>query len=279
MQAVKLVRHGWSIRKVGRYLGFHHTAIMRWLRKAPDDYRRVIPTLSSRPHSHPRQLKSKITGIIVTQRLKHNRCAEVVYRELKNQGIKVSLSSVKRTLKREGLIKERSPWKRWHFTTPRPLAEKAGDLIQIDTIHIMLNEKQRFYVYTLIDVYSRWAYAKMSLRINTYQSLKFLKEVQHKVDFKFQTIQTDHGSEFSSWFSEHAEKLNLVHRHSRVRKPNDNGHLERFNRTIQEECLNKIPALPVLYQKAIKDYLNYYNNERLHLGINLLTPLQMVLRY
>ena len=43
---------------------------------------------------------------IVEQRLKNRRCAEVVYQELVNRGIKVSLSSVKRTLKRSGLLKE-----------------------------------------------------------------------------------------------------------------------------------------------------------------------------
>jgi transposase InsO family protein len=106
-----------------------------------------------------------------------------------------------------------------------------------------------------------------------------LKEAQKQASFRFKTIQSDHGPEFSTWFSEQAGRLNLVHRHSRVRKPNDNGHLERFNRTIQEECLNQIPATPVLYQRAIDKYLIYYNNQRLHLGINLKTPLEVVLSY
>jgi len=34
-----------------------------------------------------------------------------------------------------------------------------------------------------------------------------------------------------------------------------------------------------VYQKAIKEYLPYYNGQRLHLGINLQTPLQMVPSY
>ena len=97
MQAVSLVRGGWSARKTARYLGFHHTAVLKWLKKA-DEKSEVIPTESSRPHSHPRKLKLKIVNAIVKIRKKHRRCAEVVHRELFNTGIVVSLSSVKRTL-------------------------------------------------------------------------------------------------------------------------------------------------------------------------------------
>jgi transposase InsO family protein len=215
---------------------------------------------------------------IIVQREKRGRCAEIVHRELRSQGIEVSLSSVKRTLKRQGLIKKRSPWKRWHFTASRPLAKNPGDLVQIDTIHVIVGQ-QRFYVYTLIDIASRWAYAKVFLRINTHNSLKFIKEAQRKAGFSFKMIQSDHGSEFSAWFTEHLGKLGVSHRHSRVRKANDNGHVERFNRTLQEECLNRLIKSPIIYQQAINEYLPYYNSERLHLGINFKTPLEVVLSY
>jgi len=199
----------------------------------------------------------------------------VVHRELLNQGMVVSLSSVKRTLKRKGLIRKRSPWKRWHFSKPRPEALLAGDLVQIDTIHFVIGDK-RFYVYTLLDIVSRWAYAKVSLRINTYQSLKFVKEAVSSAGFSFKMIQSDHGSEFSTWFTEHLRKRGINHRHIRVRKNNDNGHIERFNRTLQEECLNKVSQNPRSFQEAINDYLPYYNNQRLHLGLNYLTPRECV---
>jgi len=275
MKAVLLVRKGWSIRKAARYFGFSHGALSNWLKKAPCDGRLTIPTLSSAPKSHPNELLKEKVDAIVEQRKKKNRCAKIVHRELTNKGINISLSSVERTLKRQGLIRKRSPWKRWHFSEARPEAILAGDLVQIDTIHFVIKGK-RFYVYTLIDIASRWAYAKVSLRINTYQSLKFVKEAMTISRFKFKTIQSDHGSEFSTWLTEHSGKLGISHRHSRVRKPNDNGHLERFNRTLQEECLNKVNYNPKSFQKAIDEYLPYYNGQRLHLGLNYLTPLQVV---
>ena len=274
-EAVKLVRKGWAIRKVARHLGFSHCAIIKWLKKAPRNLHAHIPTLPSRAKTHPNELKKEIVDAIVTQRKKRNRCAEIIHQELLNQGIVVSLSSVKRTLRRQGLIKRRSPWKRWHFSQDRPSAILPGDLVEIDTIHFVIGKK-RFYVYTLIDIASRWAYAKVSLRINTWQSLKFVKEAMTVAPFKFKMTQSDHGPEFTTWFSEHLGKLGISHRHIRVRKPNDNSHLERFNRTLQEECLNKVNQNPKSFQTAIVEYLPYYNNERLHLGLKFLTPRELV---
>ncbi len=274
-EAVRLVKSGWSIRKAAKHFGFSHCSVRLWLKKKPVygwRGRMEIPTLSSRPHHHPKELKPNIVSAIVEQRKKRNRCAEVVHHELFNQGIIVSLSSVKRTLKRQGLIGHRSPWKRWHFSEARPEAVLAGDLVQIDTIHFVIGDK-RFYVYTLLDVASRWAYAKVSLRINTWNSLKFVKEALKHSEFNFKMIQSDHGSEFSVWFTEHLAKLGISHRHIRVRKSNDNGHIERFNRTLQEECLNKVSQNPKAFKDAIKEYLSYYNGQRLHLSLNFLTPL------
>jgi len=276
MEAVNLVYQGWSTRKVGRHFGLGSGTVSKWLKRDCCYGLRPIPTETSRPHSHPHALPVKMVNAIVKVRLKHNRCAEVVQRELLNQGLSVSLSSVKRTLGRQGLIRKRSPWKRWHFTSPRPLILKPGDLVQVDTIHLGPADDNRLYIYTLLDVFSRWAHALPSLRINTHISLRFIKEAQGQVRFPFLVLQSDHGQEFSSWFTEHTQQLYMLHRHSRVRQANDNGHLERFNRTLQEECLSRIPQTLRAYRKEIPEYLHYYNTKRLHLGINYKTPLQCV---
>ena len=238
MQAVNLVYQGWKVRKVARYIGVTPGTISKWMRKDHCYGLRPIPTLSSRPHSHPYALKEEIVDAILKLRKKHNRCAEVIHQDLVNQGISVSLSSVKRTLERQGLIRKRSPWKRWHFTIPKPEILRPGDLIQIDTIHLIPG---KLYIYTLLDVFSRWAQAWVSERINTHKSLFFVCNSQREFPYSFQMLQSDHGSEFSTWFTEQIRKRNIAHRHSRVRKPSDIGHLERFNRTLQEECLKNLP--------------------------------------
>ena len=276
MDAVRLVRSGWSQAKVGRHLGYPQGTISKWVKRAPCDGRKTIPTQSSKPHHHPHELKLNIIDAILRVRKKHGRCSEVVHEELKQTGIVVSLSSVKRTLLRKGLIATRSPWKRWHSTFPRPTAEKPGDLVQIDTIHIQPRGETKFYVYTLIDLFSRFAYAKIVWRINTHESLAFVREAERVAGFSFQVIQSDHGQEFSSWFTENIGVRGITHRHSRVRQANDNAHVERFNRTIQEECLDRVPREFSSYRNALKKYLEYYNSKRMHMGINFLTPFKKI---
>lgn len=272
-EAARLVHRGWSARKVGRYLGFHHTAVREWVRRTEKIGDRPIPTRSSRPKRHPKQLEENVVRKIVNKRLEHNRYAEAVHRELLNDGVRVSLSSVKRTLERHFLIKKRSPWKRYHPHQDRPYSLKAGDLVQIDTIHRMIDEKKRLYVFVLIDVFSRWTYAKAFEYMNSKISVDFLEEAQKEASFHFNMLQSDHGPEFGKWF---VERIKKNHRYTRIGKPNDNAHIERFNRTLQEECLDKISNNVELINEALKKYLKYYNYQRVHAGINYLIPMQVV---
>lgn len=271
--AAELVRKGWSTRKVARYFGFNQSVIVKWVRKSKIYGYNKIPTLSSRPKHHPKQLSNDLVWKIFHQRLKNKRCAEVVHQELKNEGIEVSLSSVKRTLDRSGLLKKRSPWKRYHPHVDRPYPLKQGDLVQIDTIHLMIDEKTRIYIYVLIDVYSRWVYAKCYKRISGKISLDFVKEAQKYASFNFNMLQSDHGPEFGMWF---VTQIMKSHRYTRIGKPNDNAHIERFNRTLQEECIDKVKTNVRSINCALNKYLRYYNHERLHMGILLRTPIQLL---
>ena len=270
-EAAQLVYKGWSTRKVARHFGFSQSVIVKWVAKSKKIGYHPIPTQSSRPHHHPKQLKEKVVEKIVALRIKTKRTSEVVHQHLLNEGIKVSLNSVRRTIDRHGLMKKRSKWKRYHPHVDRPYPLKSGDLVQIDTIHRMIDEKKRLYVFVLIDVFSRWVYAKAYEKMNGKQTIKFVNEAQRKAVFRFQMLQSDHGPEFSQWFTSRIEKN---HRYTRIGKPNDNAHIERVNRTIQEECLDQLPNDVKKINCELKKYLQYYNYERLHLSLNLKTPSQ-----
>jgi transposase len=272
-EAAQLVYRGWSTRKVARHFGYSQSVIVKWVKKSLIYGYHPIPTKSSRPHHHPRQLREEIVDKIVSLRLKTKRTSEVVHQHLLNEGIKVSLNSVRRTIDRHGLMKKRSPWKRYHPPVDRPYPHKAGDLVQIDTIHRMINEKKRLYVFVLIDVYSRWVYAKAYGKMNGRHTIRFVNEAQRNACFRFQMLQSDHGPEFSEWFRSRIQK---DHRYTRIGKPNDNAHIERVNRTIQEECLDKFPNDVKKINCELKRYLRYYNYERLNLGISLRAPIQLI---
>jgi transposase InsO family protein len=268
-----LVRKGWGVRKVARYVGVSPGTVTKWVKKAQMYGYHPIPTLSSKPKHHPKQLSDDVVWKIFHKRLLIKRSAEVVQQELVNEGVPVSLSSVKRTLDRLGLLKKRSPWKRYHIPIIRPEVKSKGDLVQIDTIHLLSDEGHRVYIFTLLDIYSRWAWAKAYKRATSNAALQFLKSCQKQASFQFKVVQSDNGSEFAGRFS---ENISSIHRHTRVRRPNDNAHLERFNRTLQEECLDKIPRKIGSINSALRKYLPYYNEKRLHFGLKLQTPLQVL---
>lgn len=272
-KAVDMVRGGKSVSEVARYFGFTKSAVSKWCAKAPPGGAYEIPTESSRPHHHPNELPEDVVEKIIAYKKKYNRCSDVIHQHLKNDGVEVCLNSVKRKLDDAGLIKKRSPWKRLHKHMERPEALKPGDLVMVDTIHLMIDGKRRIYVYTLIDVHSRWTYAWATERINARKSTEFLKRAQAEATFEFNCIQSDNGSEFSQHFS---ERIKILHRHSRIRKPNDNSYVERFNRTLKEECLHNFRRNVRILNRALPAYLEYYNTERLHMGIDFKTPNSLV---
>lgn len=277
--AVNLVKYrGWSMRKTAFRFGVEPSTISRWCKRPFATGWHELPTRSSRPKTSPNALPREIVEAIIKKRIGRRRCGQVIYYELQREGVKVSLPSVQRTLDRCHLLKKRSVWKRPHDATPRPEAAFAGALVQMDTIHIIAPDGSKIYIYTLIDLYSRWAYAEVVDKIGAEASVWFVHHARMSAPIKFIMIQTDHGSEFSSWFTHHLRQLGIGHRHSRVRQSNDNAHVERFNRTIQEECLDHVAHTISSFSRVIPKYLKYYNTERLHMGINYQTPLEVLRR-
>jgi len=277
--AVNLVKyHHWSMRKVALRYGVEPSTISRWCKRPLATGWHELPTQSSRPKNSPNALKKEIVEAIINKRIGRRRCGQHIYHELKREGITVSLPSVQRTLDRLGFIKKRSPWKRPHDATPRPLVLSPGALIQLDTVHIIAPDGARIYIYTLIDLFSRWAYAEAVEKIGANESSLFVRRAIKKAPFLFEMVQTDHGSEFSTWFTHSMWQLKIQHRHSRVRQSNDNAHIERFNRTIQEECLDRTTRTISEFRKSLAEYLPYYNTGRIHMGINYQTPSEVLRR-
>jgi transposase InsO family protein len=280
MEAVKLVRSGWTTRQVAVRFGYNQSTIARWAAKAPADSRQNIPTESSRPKSHPKALPPETVQAIINERLKHNRCAEVVYADLVEQGLQVSLSSVKRTLARHELLKKKSKWKRIRAAISRPEVMAPGSLVQMDTVHFVdWSTGERFYLYTIIDLYSRWAYAEVHDKLGQGMSLKVALRAQVKAGFSFVMMQTDNGPEFQTYFHDMLASRNIALRHSRVRHSNDNAHVERFNRTLQDECVSSYPLRRNVTQQRLNEYLDYYNNGRRHMGISMRRPAEVMQSY
>lgn len=189
-QAVRLVvEQGMPLAVAARRSGIHRTTLWRWLVKwrelnasiqltndnrptrKPTKYavsrfrlgacKWLIPTSSSRPKVFGRMVPAAVVDRIRYYRNKYKRCAVVIHAYCQREGTVVSLSTVRRVLYRLGLV-VRKKWQRtWRPPIPRPVVTKPGDLIQMDTVHLYDHHtKQRTYLYTLVDLYSRWAYVE-----------------------------------------------------------------------------------------------------------------------
>lgn len=275
IQAIRLLAAGKSTREVARYLGYAQSTIVKWSKRKNECWhQQSLPTRSSRPHTSPRSISKELVAKIIAARKETKRCAEVVYEKLKMDGVAVSLSTVKRTLSRYGLLKKRSPWKRVRTYPIRPDIALQGDLVEIDTIHFMDKHRKRSYVYTAIDLYSRYGFALLSKKADTHHSIVFFQKIREYFPFEVKCIQTDNGPEFGAFFSDFITRKNVTHRRIHPRSPNENGHVERFNRTLQEEIPRH--SLCMFIEKDMRAYLKHYNSKRMHMGIKFKTPQQML---
>jgi transposase InsO family protein len=258
--------------------GVNRSTIWRWIKKAKRMHlngNTYIWTESSAAHRRPNMVKPKVVTRIIALRQTLKRCAPVIHQHLVLEGFTVSLSSVERILRRLDLVRKKKQ-ARWYTPLPKPPILHPGSLVQMDTIHFVKPDMSRFYIYALIDVYSRLAYAEYHPKLLQQTSSKVVINAQQAFGFKFLMVQTDNGPEFKSGFQADLGRVKVKLRHSRIRKPNDNAHIERFNRTVQDECFGgKLPNEQTI-NLQLQTYIAYYNHDRLHLGLNLATPIQFV---
>lgn len=267
-----------TVTQASHKYGVDRTTIWRWIKRARKfklNGNGFIWTLPSIPKHHPNELKVEVVDRIVELRKILDRCSPIIQAHLKREGIKVGLSTIGKVLRKNKLTRRKKQLKDYK-PFPRPVSDTLGALIEMDTIHIVRNNYRRVYIYTVIDVFSRLGYAEYRKNLSNKASFEVVKNAQKYFEFKFKVVQTDNGCEFSPVFGYKLKQIDIKLRHSRIRKPNDNAHIERFNRTIQNEGLRGNLNNEKTLKNKINKFINYYNNIRLHLGINCQTPAEYV---
>ena len=157
--------------------------------------------------------------------------------------------------------------------------EQPGDLIQMDSISIFTAGVKR-YIFTAIDISTRFAFAYAYKSPSSANGEDFLNKFLKVAPFVTRRVQTDNGSEFLKCFEQHCREKGLVHFFNYPKHPQANGHVERFNRTIQEQCVNLyIDYLdePDAFNVKLMDYLIWYNTEKPHRGIGKVPPMRYYL--
>ncbi|PIR60076.1 MAG: hypothetical protein COU67_03445 [Candidatus Pacebacteria bacterium CG10_big_fil_rev_8_21_14_0_10_44_54] len=170
---------------VARKYGVAPSTISKWIKKASPNHREYIQTMSSAPKSHPNQLSKELVDKVIEFRKKYSRCAPIIHRMMINAGYRVSLSSVERVIRRNRLTRRSRQLKPPYGKIKRPKVKSSGDLVQIDTIHFVKSNGRRFFVYAVIDLYSRMGYVEYSSYVSSRRSFEVIKNAQEYLPFRF----------------------------------------------------------------------------------------------
>lgn len=196
-------------------------------------------------------------------------------------------STIYRYLKQEGLNKlikgSKEPVIRYEAKGP-------GELVHLDVLYLFaLKGKKVSYQFTVVDDYTRMAYASINMRRTTDVAIKVMKQAQTAFGFSIKRVLTDNDPTFTwtpkrGWpapkgphrFTLSMEADGIRHKLTRLGRPQTNGKVERFHRTIQDELYRAHPLFQSEEERANKltDYLNYYNSHRNHTALAGLTPAQ-----
>jgi transposase InsO family protein len=162
-----------------------------------------------------------------------------------------------------------------HIESSRP-----GEVLSQDTFYVgVLKGVGRVYLHAVVDTYGSYAFGflhttkqpEAALAVVHNDVLPFYKEKGLPVD----AILTDNGREFCGKdthpYELYLELNDIEHRKTQVRRPQTNGFVERFNRTVLDEFF-RIAFRKKLYESVealqvdLDAWLVHYNTERPHQG-------------
>jgi transposase InsO family protein len=229
-----------------------------WNRITPEEENKILAVARESPELSSRQLSAWITD---------------------NEGFAVSESTVYRILRREGLVKRQETQltaaKEYHTKTTGP-----HQMWATDASYFRVVGWGYYYLVTVMDDYSRFILAWKLQKDMSANSL--IEVIQQAVDATGMTdvpvedrtkLLSDNGAGYiSRAFQDYLHLVGIRHILAAPFHPQTNGKLERYHRTIKRE-VNQIPyEFPGQLERAIADFVDYYNFRRYHKALGNVTP-------
>lgn len=266
----------------------------------------LIDRLPGAKGPHPNRVSEEIETAILAHALE-NPChgATRVEQELRLKGIQVSSGGVRGVWQRHDLLTKHERLLRLEkATAERKLeltdeqirllerfspefrerhieAPHTGSLVAVDTFFVgTLKGVGKVYLQTAIDCHSRYAWAELhtsKLPVTAVSNLNNnVLPTFEEVDAKIDVVLSDNGREFCGRPDSHPFELflqleEIEHRTTRVKRPQSNGIIERFHRTLLDEHFRvegrKTWFETVGEMQAVLDtYMVQYNTKRPHQG-------------
>jgi transposase InsO family protein len=229
-----------------------------WNRITPEEEDKILAVAREFPELSSRQLAAWITD---------------------NAGFAVSESTVYRILRREGLVKRLEvqlvAGKEYHTKTTRP-----HQMWATDASYFRVVGWGYYYLVTVMDDYSRFILAWKLQKDMSANSL--IEVIQAAVDATGMAdvpvedrtkLLSDNGAGYvSRSFRDYLHLTGIRHILAAPFHPQTNGKLERYHQSIKRE-VNQVPyELPGQLERAIADFVDYYNYRRYHKALGNVTP-------
>ena len=225
---------------------------------------------------HPRLGKEKIQPLLAVagHRMSVSTIGRILV-DLKKQGRLPTPSSLSFN-GRTGTFSERIPKRTKKLRRP-----KGYRVLEVDTVVRFIDGMKR-YILTGVDTKRRTAFAAAYTNHGSHSAADFLKKTQVVLPDCPSAVQTDNGSEFALHFERAVSASGRTHFHTYPRSPKMNAHVERFNRTLNEEFLLSHRELlrddVKTFNDRLVDWLLWYNGERPHHALGQVAPFRFMMQ-
>jgi transposase InsO family protein len=162
--------------------------------------------------------------------------------------------------------------------------KRPGELLHIDLKYLpALRNARNDFEFAAVDDFSREAVVSIRFDATSLAAATFLEHVAATLPYPIEAVLTDNAFAFtmrharysdrSTRFQQVCDALGIRHYLLRPYAPQSNGKVERFFRTIDDECLHVRPLFTFAARsRAVEDFVWYYNHQRPHLSLGGMTP-------
>ena len=278
---------------VGEFCRYHRFSRQNFL-KIYRRYQQSPELASLLPQKRGPRYKTRRTDlkveeeVIALRKLGNNRYEINAILKAKDNTLAPSPSCIYTLCRKHGLNKIQRPER---MERRSMIMQRAGELFHIDCCHlprgITIAPHPKLYLVGIIEGYSRIAWVELVDNIKAlsvmFATLHGLNMIKHRYGIEAEALLSDNGAEFGSGISAKNKQdhpferllleMNIQHRYTRPYRPQTNGKIERFWKTLNEDFLQDARYEDKEdLQKELLEYLLYYNEHRPHQALNNKTP-------
>lgn len=285
---------GHNVSETARRFGIRRKTFYKWLRVFDEDnlysLRRLEDKSKAPKRVRQRQITPQEKQRVIELRRKYIKYGKIKLSKIYERcyGQKISSWKIQKVIEERKLYfnpiktakiqrKRQRAIKKKRITDLQKISwwqKKAGFIICLDVVVIHWNGLKR-YIFTAIDKYGKFAYARMYKSKSSLSARDFLLRLRFLLDGQVPRVGHDNGSEFGKYFQETCQTLGIEQYWNRVKTPKDNPDCERFNQTLQNEFLSlgNFHSNPLIFNQKLTEWLIEYNFNRPHETLDYKTPI------